>query len=179
MSAQAAIRARASSVSVNPRCARTRSVWPESVAYTDLRHKCDVAEVQEINALATQLESVKDASCEAYNQLLAKARAMNPPSVLNEAARRSSCNHHRSATSVRSRRGQRRSSTPTEPTRRSRCSKKRTTTGRDPTCCRRRSLSPAAPPTLPRQSRTGSVCRRAFVHRPWARARATASPRRP
>ncbi|HEX7839958.1 MAG TPA: serine/threonine-protein kinase [Kofleriaceae bacterium] len=66
-------------------------VWPESVAYTDLKHKYDAAEVQEINALATQLESVKDTSCEAYNQLLSKARATNSPSILSGAARRSPC----------------------------------------------------------------------------------------
>jgi tRNA A-37 threonylcarbamoyl transferase component Bud32 len=67
-------------------------VWPGSVDCADLQHAYAAAEAQQIDALATELDSVKDASCAAYNQLLAKYRASDPPHVAQEAARRVPCN---------------------------------------------------------------------------------------
>jgi hypothetical protein len=66
-------------------------VWAESVDYLGLQRAYDSAESQEIDALATQLDSVKDASCTAYNQLLATERATNPPHVITAATRRVRC----------------------------------------------------------------------------------------
>jgi tetratricopeptide (TPR) repeat protein len=66
-------------------------VWPDSIDCADLQRSYAAAETQEINALATQLDSVKDASCTAYNQLLAKYRASDPPRITQEAARRVPC----------------------------------------------------------------------------------------
>jgi type IV secretory pathway VirB10-like protein len=79
-------------------------VWPQSVACAELKRKYDLAEAKEIDALATELESVKDATCVAYNQLRAKAWAVNPPRVISEASRRVPCTTPRSATPKRSRR---------------------------------------------------------------------------
>jgi protein kinase-like protein len=50
-------------------------VWVESIDYISLKRAYDSAESQEIDTLATHLDSVKDASCAAYNQLLATERA--------------------------------------------------------------------------------------------------------
>jgi hypothetical protein len=66
-------------------------VWAESIDYTDLKRAYDSAESREIDALATQLDSVKDASCAAYNQLLATERVTNPSHVIAAAARRVPC----------------------------------------------------------------------------------------
>lgn len=66
-------------------------VWAESIDYISLKRAYDSAESQEIDTLATQLDSVKDASCTAYNQLLATERATNPPRVLAEAIHRVRC----------------------------------------------------------------------------------------
>jgi hypothetical protein len=66
-------------------------VWPDSIDTADLRRAYDAAEAQEIDALSTQLDSVKDATCAAYNQLLAEYTASDPPQVTAEATRRVSC----------------------------------------------------------------------------------------
>jgi serine/threonine-protein kinase len=71
--------------------AELEQVWPSSVDTADLRRAYDAAEAQEIDALATQLDSVKDATCEAYNQLLAEYSASDPPRVTAEATGRVSC----------------------------------------------------------------------------------------
>jgi serine/threonine protein kinase len=66
-------------------------VWAESIDYISLKRAYDSAESQEIDTLATQLDSVKDASCAAYHQLLATERATAPPRVIAEAIRRVRC----------------------------------------------------------------------------------------
>lgn len=66
-------------------------VWPESIDYASLKRAYDSAEFQEIDTLAIRLDSVKDASCAAYNQLLATERATNPSHVIAEATRRVRC----------------------------------------------------------------------------------------
>ncbi len=66
-------------------------VWAESIDYSSLKRAYDSAESQEIDTLATQLDSVKDASCAAYNQMLATERSTNPPRVIAEASRRVRC----------------------------------------------------------------------------------------
>jgi tetratricopeptide (TPR) repeat protein len=66
-------------------------VWTESVDYANLKRSYDTAETQEIDTLATQLESLKDDTCEAYNQLLTKERPAQPPRVTAAAARRIPC----------------------------------------------------------------------------------------
>ena len=66
-------------------------VWAESIDYASLKRSYDGAESQEIDTLATQLDSVKDASCAAYNAMLATERATNPPRVIAEASRRARC----------------------------------------------------------------------------------------
>jgi hypothetical protein len=77
----------------NLKRARTEldQVWADSVDYANLKRAYDTAENQAIDSLATQLESVKDATCEAYNQLLAKERPTKPSRVTAEAARRIPC----------------------------------------------------------------------------------------
>jgi hypothetical protein len=77
----------------NLKQARTEldQVWAESIDYAGLKRAYDSAESQEIDALATQLDSVKDASCTAYNELLATSRAANPPHVIASATRRVRC----------------------------------------------------------------------------------------
>jgi hypothetical protein len=50
------------------------------------------AESQEIDALATQLDSMKDASCAAYDQLVTEYSASDPPRVVEEATHRVPCN---------------------------------------------------------------------------------------
>jgi len=62
-----------------------------SVEYPKIKRTYEIAEAQATDDLAAQLDHVKSASCEAYNQLLAKAKAVNPPRVTAEAARRSPC----------------------------------------------------------------------------------------
>jgi hypothetical protein len=71
--------------------AEVDQVWPGSVDYADLKRAYAAAEAQAIDALATQLGSVKDASCAAYNQVLARYRAPDPPRVVQEAVRRVPC----------------------------------------------------------------------------------------
>lgn len=66
-------------------------VWPRSLEYASLKHSYDIAEAQTIDTLTIQLESLKDSSCRAYNQLLDKERPINPPHVLVEATRRIPC----------------------------------------------------------------------------------------
>ncbi len=66
-------------------------VWSESVDDPELQRAYAAAEAQEIDALATQLDSVKDASCAAYKQLLAEYSTSDPPRVVEEATRRVSC----------------------------------------------------------------------------------------
>jgi cell division septum initiation protein DivIVA len=66
-------------------------VWPAAGEYAKLKHTYEIAEAQAIGDLAAQLERVKSASCEAYNQLLTKERLTNPPRVTAEAARRIPC----------------------------------------------------------------------------------------
>jgi serine/threonine-protein kinase len=66
-------------------------VCPRSVDCADLQRAYAAAEAQAIDALATQLGSAKDASCSAYNQLVAKYRASDPPRVVQEATRRVPC----------------------------------------------------------------------------------------
>jgi tRNA A-37 threonylcarbamoyl transferase component Bud32 len=66
-------------------------VWPGAVDCADLQRAYAAAEAQQIDALASQLDSAKDASCTAYNQLLAKYRISDPPRVAQEAARRIPC----------------------------------------------------------------------------------------
>jgi len=66
-------------------------VWPDSVDSAELQSAYAAAEAQEIDALATQLDSVKDASCAAYNQMLGEYSASDPPRVVQEAIRRVSC----------------------------------------------------------------------------------------
>ncbi len=66
-------------------------VWPDSVDLPDLQRAYAVAEAQATDALAAQLDSAKDASCAAYHQVLTRSRAVDPPGVAQEAARRSPC----------------------------------------------------------------------------------------
>lgn len=44
-----------------------------------------------INALTTQLQGAKSPDCQAYHQVLVKARVANPSSITNAAARRAPC----------------------------------------------------------------------------------------
>jgi tetratricopeptide (TPR) repeat protein len=76
---------------LNQAKAEIDQVWPDSVDSAELQRAYAAAEAQEIDALATQLDSVKDASCAAYNQLLAEYSASDPPRVVQEATRRVSC----------------------------------------------------------------------------------------
>jgi serine/threonine-protein kinase len=71
--------------------AEVDQVWPGSVDHADLKRAYAAAEAQAIDALATELGSVKDASCAAYHQVLAKYRAPDPPRVVQEAVRRVPC----------------------------------------------------------------------------------------
>lgn len=71
--------------------AESDQVWQHSVDAADLQRAYDAAEAQEIDALATQLDSVKDASCAAYDQMLAEYSASEPRRVIEEAIRRVSC----------------------------------------------------------------------------------------
>jgi serine/threonine protein kinase len=71
--------------------AEVDQVWPDSVDSAELQSAYAAAEAQEIDALSTQLDSVKDASCAAYNQLLGEYSASDPPGVVQEAIRRVSC----------------------------------------------------------------------------------------
>jgi len=66
-------------------------VCPSSLDCADLQRAYAAAETLQIDARARQLEGAKDASCTAYNQLLAKSRASDPPSIAQEAARRVPC----------------------------------------------------------------------------------------
>jgi len=66
-------------------------IWTGSVEYGKLKRTYDTAEAQAIGDLASQLAGVKGASCDAYHQLLAKARATNPVRVVTAAARRVPC----------------------------------------------------------------------------------------
>jgi len=66
-------------------------VWADSVDYPNLKRSYDIAENQAIDSLAKQLESLKDATCEAYNQFLTKERPTKPARVTAEAARRIPC----------------------------------------------------------------------------------------
>jgi serine/threonine protein kinase len=66
-------------------------VWPDAVDNAELQRAYAAAEDQEIDALATQLDSMKDASCAAYNQLLAEYTASDPPRVIEESTRRVPC----------------------------------------------------------------------------------------
>jgi len=71
--------------------AELEQVWTAAVEYPGLKRAYDLAETQEIDALSTQLDSVKDTTCSAYNQLLARARVNSPARVLAEAAHRVRC----------------------------------------------------------------------------------------
>jgi hypothetical protein len=66
-------------------------VWTGSVEYGKVKRTYDAAEAQAIGDLAAQLAGVKGASCDAYNQLLAKARATNPVRVATSAALQVPC----------------------------------------------------------------------------------------
>jgi serine/threonine protein kinase len=66
-------------------------VWPESVDYPKLQRDYDSAEAQAIAALAAELARAKDAGCQKYNALLAKALTAKPPRVAAEAARQTPC----------------------------------------------------------------------------------------
>jgi serine/threonine protein kinase len=66
-------------------------IWTRSLEYAPLKRSYDIAEAQVIDTLAIQLDSLKDSSCRAYNQLLDKERPINPPHVLAEATRRIPC----------------------------------------------------------------------------------------
>jgi hypothetical protein len=66
-------------------------VWSGSAGYASVKRAYDTVEAQEIGALATQLKGVKDATCEAYNRLLATHRALDPPRIAVEAAGRVEC----------------------------------------------------------------------------------------
>jgi serine/threonine-protein kinase len=66
-------------------------VWSDAVDDAELQRAYAAAEAQEIDALATQLDSMKDASCAAYNQLLTEYSASDPPRVVQEATRRVPC----------------------------------------------------------------------------------------
>lgn len=66
-------------------------VWTESVEYARLKHAYEIQESQAIDDLAARLDRVKSASCEDYNQLLAKERPLNPLRVTAEAIRRIPC----------------------------------------------------------------------------------------
>ncbi len=87
----AAARAALRDEHLNQAKAELDQVWTASVDYASVKRAYDTAEAHEIDSLATQLDSVKDASCEAYRQLLAGRRADDPPRVLAEASRRSPC----------------------------------------------------------------------------------------
>jgi serine/threonine-protein kinase len=66
-------------------------VWSDAVDNAELQRAYTAAEDQEIDALATQLDSMKDASCAAYNQLLVEYTASDPPRVIEESTRRVPC----------------------------------------------------------------------------------------
>ena len=66
-------------------------IWTGSVDFPDLKRTYERAEAQEIDVLATQLDSVLDASCDAYHQLLSQQSALDPPRVVAEAVRRVPC----------------------------------------------------------------------------------------
>jgi tetratricopeptide (TPR) repeat protein len=87
----AAARAALHEGALKPAKAEIDQVWPSSVDCADLQRAYAAAEAQAIDALATQLGSAKDASCTAYNQLVAKYRASDPPRVVQEATRRVFC----------------------------------------------------------------------------------------
>jgi tetratricopeptide (TPR) repeat protein len=87
----AAARAALRDGALKPAKAAIDQVWPSSVDCADLQRAYAAAEAQEIDAVATQLDSVKDASCTAYNQLVVKYRASDPPRVIQEATHRVSC----------------------------------------------------------------------------------------
>jgi tetratricopeptide (TPR) repeat protein len=71
--------------------AEVDQVCPGSVDCADLKRAYDAAEARAIDALATQLDGVKDASCAAYNQVLVRYRASGPTRAAQEALRRVPC----------------------------------------------------------------------------------------
>jgi len=77
----------------NLRRAKTEldQVWAKSLDYLALKSSYDTAEAQAIDTLAMQLDSLKDPTCRAYNQLLEKQRHMNPPRLIAEATHRVPC----------------------------------------------------------------------------------------
>ena len=86
--------------------AEIASIWPESVAYTSIKRKYDVAEEQAITDLATNLRRVKTPDCKAYEALLAKERNLSPPRVTTEAARQTPCSPAACTGEARAQRGQ-------------------------------------------------------------------------
>jgi len=71
--------------------AELEQVWTGSLDYAKLKRRYDAAEAQAVPDLAAQLQAVKDAACDKYGELLAKARTVMPTRVTEEAARRTPC----------------------------------------------------------------------------------------
>ena len=66
-------------------------IWPDAADAPGLKRRYFAEEAKQIDALATLLEGAVDASCQGYQQLLAKHRASDSPRVVQEAARRTPC----------------------------------------------------------------------------------------
>ena len=66
-------------------------IWPDAADGPGLKRRYFAEEAKQIDALATLLEGAVDASCQGYQQQLAKHRASDSPRVVQEAARRTPC----------------------------------------------------------------------------------------
>jgi serine/threonine protein kinase len=66
-------------------------VWSGSVELAALRRAYDLAEAKEIDALATELDSLRDPTCNAFHERLAAVRTRSPARVLAEVTHRVRC----------------------------------------------------------------------------------------
>jgi serine/threonine protein kinase len=66
-------------------------IWPDAADAAGLKRRYFAEEAKQIDALATLLEAAADASCQGYQQQLARHRASDSPRVVQEAARRAPC----------------------------------------------------------------------------------------
>lgn len=66
-------------------------VWSGSVELAALKHTYDLAEAKEIDTLATELDHLRDASCNAFHERLAAVRTRSPAHVLAEVTHRVHC----------------------------------------------------------------------------------------
>ena len=66
-------------------------VWSGSVELAAVKRSYDLAEAKEIDALAGELEGLRDATCNAFHERLAAVRSKSPAHVLAEVTHRVHC----------------------------------------------------------------------------------------